>query len=228
MLRALVLALLVANAVFWGWSHGALGALGWAPVRPDEPERLARQVHAQALHLAPAPGDAAPAPARAASTPDTAPQAAAASTGGVCLQAGPFDERQAGVLRSAAQALPAGHWRLDGTALPGRWMVYIGKLADADAVRAKRAELRELGVDTDRPGAALEPGISLGRFASEEAATRALTELGRKGVRSARVVPERRDTPAFVLRLPQADAALRAQVLALGPALAGRDLRACD
>lgn len=228
MLRALVLALLVANAVFWGWSHGALGALGWAPVRPDEPERLARQVHAQALHLAPAPGDAAPAPARAASTPDTAPQAAAASTGGVCLQAGPFDERQAGVLRSAAQALPAGHWRLDGTALPGRWMVYIGKLADADAVRAKRAELRELGVDTDRPGAALEPGISLGRFASEDAATRALTELGRKGVRSARVVPERRDTPAFVLRLPQADAALRAQVLALGPALAGRDLRACD
>ena len=228
MLRALVLALLVANAVFWGWSHGALGALGWAPVRPDEPERLARQVHAQALHLVPAPGDAAPAPARAASTPDTAPQAAAASTGGVCLQAGPFDERQAGVLRSAAQALPAGHWRLDGTALPGRWMVYIGKLADADAVRAKRAELRELGVDTDRPGAALEPGISLGRFASEDAATRALTELGRKGVRTAHVVPERRDTPAFVLRLPQADAALRAQVLALGPALAGRDLRACD
>ena len=228
MLRALVLALLVANAVFWGWSHGALGALGWAPVRPDEPERLARQVHAQALHLVPAPGDAAPAPARAASTPDTAPQAAAASTGGVCLQAGPFDERQAGVLRSAAQALPAGHWRLDGTALPGRWMVYIGKLADADAVRAKRAELRELGVDTDRPGAALEPGISLGRFASEEAATRALTDLGRKGVRTAHVVPERRDTSAFVLRLPQADAALRAQVLALGPALAGRDLRACD
>ena len=228
MLRALVLALLVANAVFWGWSHGALGALGWAPVRPDEPERLARQVHAQALHLVPAPGDAAPAPARAASTPDTAPQAAAASTGGVCLQAGPFDERQAGVLRSAAQALPAGHWRLDGTALPGRWMVYIGKLADADAVRAKRAELRELGVDTDRPGAALEPGISLGRFASEEAATRALTDLGRKGVRTAHVVPERRDTPAFVLRLPQADAALRAQVLALGPALAGKELRACD
>ena len=197
-------------------------------MRPDEPERLARQVNAQALHLVPAPGDAAPAPARAASTPDTAPQAAAASTGGVCLQAGPFDERQAGVLRSAAQALPAGHWRLDGTALPGRWMVYIGKLADADAVRAKRAELRELGVDTDRPGAALEPGISLGRFASEEAATRALTDLGRKGVRTAHVVPERRDTPAFVLRLPQADAALRAQVLALGPALAGRDLRACD
>ena len=228
MLRALVLALLVANAVFWGWSHGALGALGWAPVRPDEPERLARQVHAQALHLVPAPGDAAPAPARAASTPDTAPQAAAASTGGVCLQAGPFDERQAGVLRSAAQALPAGHWRLDGTALPGRWMVYIGKLADADAVRAKRAELRELGVDTDRPGAALEPGISLGRFASEEAATRALTDLGRKGVRTARVVQERQDAPGYMLRLPAVDDALRPQLDALRPALAGKTLRPCS
>ena len=228
MLRAAVLALLLANGVFWAWSHGALSGLGLGPARPDEPERLAQQVHAQALRLAPAPGDAAPAPARAASTPDTAPEATAASSTGICLQAGPFDERQAGVLRSAAQALPAGRWRLDGTALPGRWMVYIGKLADADTVRAKRAELRELGVDTDRPGAALEPGISLGRFASEEAATRALTDLGRKGVRTAHVVPERRDSSAFMLRLPQADAALRAQVLALGPALAGKELRACD
>ena len=203
MLRAAVLALLLANGVFWAWSHGALSGLGLGPARPDEPERLAQQVHAQALRLAPAPGDAAPAPARAASTPDTAPEATAASSTGICLQAGPFDERQAGVLRSAAQALPAGRWRLDGTALPGRWMVYIGKLADADAVRAKR-------------------------FASEEAATRALTDLGRKGVRTVHVVPERRDSSAFMLRLPQADAALRAQVLALGPALAGKELRACD
>ena len=73
MLRAAVLALLLANGVFWAWSHGALSGLGLGPARPDEPERLAQQVHAQALRLAPAPGDAAPAPARAASTPDTAP-----------------------------------------------------------------------------------------------------------------------------------------------------------
>ncbi len=220
MLRAAVLALLVANGAFWAWSHGVFG-LG--SERASEPERLAHQLNAQALRVAPAPSDAPPALAPVASAP-----VAAASGGGACLQAGPFDERQASVLRSAAQALPAGSWRLDPSALPGRWMVYIGKLADADAVRAKRAELRDLGVDTDRPGAALEPGISLGRFSSEEAAQRALADMGRKGVRTARVVPERRDNAAFVLRLPQADAALRAQVLALGAALAGKELHACE
>ncbi len=221
MLRAAVLALLLANGAFWAWSHGVLG-LG--SERAGEPERLAHQLNAQALRVAPTPSDAPPALAPVASEPAVA----ASASGGACLQAGPFDERQASALRSAAQALPAGRWRLDSSALPGRWMVYIGKLADADAVRAKRAELRDLGVDTDRPGAALEPGISLGRFSSEEAAQRALADMGRKGVRTARVVPERRDSAAFILRLPQADAALRAQVLALGAALAGKDLHACD
>jgi hypothetical protein len=127
-----------------------------------------------------------------------------------CLQAGPFDEQQVGALRSAVAGLPAGGWRLDGTALPSRWMVYIGRLADADAVRAKRAELRALGVDTDLPGAGFEPGVALGRYSTEEAAQRALGDLGRKGVRTARVVTERRDGVAYQLRLPQADAALRA------------------
>ena len=147
---------------------------------------------------------------------------------GVCLQAGVFNQQQADTLRRAAASLPAGSWRLEPVQLPGRWMVYVGKLADADAVRTKRSELRDLGVDTDRPGAALEPGLSLGRFSSEEAAQRALTDLGRKGVRTARVVQERRDTPAYLLRLPNADAALRQQVRGLRGALAGKELRACE
>ena len=147
---------------------------------------------------------------------------------GVCLQAGVFNEQQADAVRRAAASLPAGSWRLEPVQLPGRWMVYVGKLADADAVRTKRSELRDLGVDTDRPGAALEPGLSLGRFSSEEASQRALTDLGRKGVRTARVVQERRDTPAYLLRLPNADAALRQQVRGLRGALAGKELRGCE
>jgi hypothetical protein len=74
-----------------------------------------------------------------------------------CLQAGPFDEQQVGALRSAVAGLPAGSWRLDGTALPSRWMVYIGRLADADAVRAKRAELRALGWTPISPARASSP-----------------------------------------------------------------------
>ena len=146
-----------------------------------------------------------------------------------CLQSGGLDERQADHLRRALAALPRGQWQLDASQQSGRWMVYIGKLADAEAVRAKRAELRALGVDTDRPGAALEPGLSLGRFPTEEAAERGLDQLTRKGVRTARVLQERRDTPAYLLRLPAADAALRQQAArSLREPLGGRDWRACD
>ena len=139
-----------------------------------------------------------------------------------------FDEKQATALRTALAKLPDGSWRLEEVQLPGRWMVYVGKLADASAVAAKRAEMRELGVDTDRPGAGLEPGLSLGRFANQEAADRALSDLTRKGVRTARVVQERRDESAYRLRLPRADDALRQQVRSLRGPMAGKDLRACD
>ncbi|MGP1630241.1 MAG: SPOR domain-containing protein, partial [Giesbergeria sp.] len=112
--------------------------------------------------------------------------------------------------------------------LPGRWMVYMGRFADADQLAKKRSELKELGVPYDRPNAALEPGLSLGRFSTEEAAQRGLNILGAKGVRSARVVQERVDLPGFMLRLPEADAQLRTQVEGLRNALAGKALRPCN
>ena len=238
MVGRLVVLLLVANVAWFAWSQGWLRVLGLAPTVQAEPERLERQVRPESLTLrpldaasaaAPAPAPAVPAqPAPAPEPPVAAAPPPPAPAPGVCLQAGVFNEQQADAVRRAAASLPAGSWRLEPVQLPGRWMVYVGKLADADAVRTKRSELRDLGVDTDRPGAALEPGLSLGRFSSEEAAQRALTDLGRKGVRTARVVQERRDTPAYLLRLPNADAALRQQVRGLRGALAGKELRGCE
>jgi hypothetical protein len=231
MIGRLVLLLIAANLAWAAWSQGWLRPLGLGPSVQAEPERLARQVRPEALQLQRLPSAAAatpPAPRRAGPPEPAASAAPEAPAAGVCLQAGTFDAQQIEVVRRAAAELPSGSWRIDPVAVPGRWMVYMGRLADADAVRAKRAELRELGVDSDRPGAALEPGLSLGRFPTEEAAQRALTDLGRKGVKTARVVQERRDTPAYVLRLPRADAALRQQVRNLRAALAGKDLRDCD
>lgn len=242
MIGRLVVVLLIANAAWFAWSQGWLRVLGLAPTAQTEPERLQHQLHPEAITLRPLAAASAPAPAKPAPAPTpaappapapapaaaAAPEAAAPPADSVCLQAGVFDERQAEAVRRAAAHLPAGSWRLDAVQLPGRWMVYVGKLADAEAVRAKRAEMRALGVDTDRPGAALEPGLSLGRFSNEEAAQRGLADLTRKGVRTARVVQERRDTPAYMLRLPSADAALRQQASGLGAALSGKELRACD
>lgn len=147
----------------------------------------------------------------------------------VCLQAGVFNAAQADVLRRTMTSnLPVGSWRMDNVTLPGRWMVYMGRFTDNETLNKKRNELRARKVSFDRPGvAALEPGFTLGRFSSEEAADRALIALAKRGVHSARVVQEREETPSFVLRLPAVDANLRAQLHEMRRALAGKTLRPC-
>lgn len=248
MLRALVLLLLLANGGYYAWSQGLLRDWGLAPHEQAEPQRLANQIHPELLRVLPQPGTqpappaavsgqpaptapAAPAaPAAAPGTPaQSTPEVAAASAPqGECLQAGIFDAAQADVLRRAASALPEGRWRLEPATLPGRWMVYMGRFSDPDQLAKKRAELRALSIAYDRPNGALEPGLSLGRFSTEEAAQRGLATLAAKGVRSARVVQERVDMPGFMLRLPEADARLRAQAEDLRAALAGKALRPCS
>jgi hypothetical protein len=257
MIGRLVILLIAANVAWAAWSQGWLRPIGLGPGRQAEPERLERQLHPDAVSVQPLPADAVDAPPApsapqiplapaAPPAPDATPaqtaeepasatepppqpvQASTATTPTVCLQAGVFDDKQIEPVRRAAAELPDGSWRIEQVSLPGRWMVYVGRLADAEAVRAKREELRRLGVDTDRPGTALEPGLSLGRFSNEETAQRALSDLGRKGVRTARVVQERRDTPAWVLRLPAVDPALRQQAQGLRGALGDKELRVCE
>lgn len=208
-------------------SSGPDAQASHAPAAPDAADE------AQSGH---APADAAPADAAPAAeppsapAPETPPAPAAKAPPSVCLQAGAFTEAQADALRRAAAALPAGSWQLHAVQLPSRWMVYTGKLASAEAAAARRRELNARGIDTDRPGAALEPGLSLGRFSSEDSANRAVADFARRGISGLRVVRERRDTPAYLLRLPAADAALREKLArpSLRQALAGKPLRPCD
>lgn len=239
MLRFLVLVLLLANAGYYAWSQGLLQTWGLAPAQQAEPQRLQQQIQPEALRIvgakapppvaAPASGtEAAESPVSAEPASTASVPVAAAPSAGECLQAGVFDEEQADALRRAAAALPQGSWSLQRTTIAGRWMVYMGRFADSDALAKKRAELREIGVPFDRPNnASLEPGLSLGRFSTEDAAQRGLSNLAAKGVRTARVVQERPDAPGFMLRLPTVDDALRTQVEALRPALAGKTLRPC-
>jgi hypothetical protein len=239
MLRLTVLVLLLANAGYYAWSHNYLQVLGMGPMAQTEPQRLEQQISPEKLQVltpssapkaaSPDASAAAAAPGPAASTPTVAAAAIPAEPT-VCLQAGAFDEPQAEAVRRAAANLPAGSWTLDATPVSGRWMVYMGKFADADALDKKRAELRARKVDFDRTNnPSLEPGLSLGRYSTEEAAHRALTTLGTQGVRTARVVQERGDTPAWTLHLPAATPALRSQVeTQLVSVLASKPLRACN
>lgn len=95
MLRGLLLALLLANLAFFVWTQGGFGTTGGAAAAGDqEPERLARQVHPEAVQLLTPPiaasgaapqasaASAAASPAgatKAASAPSTPASEAAAS-----------------------------------------------------------------------------------------------------------------------------------------------------
>ena len=235
MLRLAVIVLLLANAGYYAWSQGLLRPLGYAPQEQSEPQRMTQQIRPETLQILKVnpskTSSASPSQATAANdspTPPTTPAASPPADSAECLQAGVFDDRQAEALRTAAAGLPAGSWTLEPTPIPGRWMVYMGRFDDIETLDRKRAELRARKVDHDRAGGTLELGLSLGRFASKEAAERELTNLANKGVRTARVLQERPDATGFTLRLPAVTDALRPQLEPLRTAMAGKTLRACS
>lgn len=238
MLRLAVIALLLANAGYYAYTQGWLRSAGLVTPEQAEPQRLQQQIRPETLKVLraqgatnnptppPAPA-AAPAAVTAASAP--APTAAAPADAGECLQAGVFDDKQAAALRTAAAALPPGSWSLESTPITGRWMIYMGRFDDQDTLDKKRAELRARKVDFDRAGGTLEPGLSLGRFSTEEAAQRGLTALNAQGVRTARVILERQAATGFILKLPAVTDAQRQRWLAtLRPAMAGKTLGSCS
>lgn len=218
MLRFFVLALLLLNGVYFAWSQGFLRSSGLAPAQQSEPQRLAQQIKPEAMQvltvqerkLAQAP----PAPPKPTS----------------CWQAGVFDEAQGRLLREALVAadLPAGAWSLDPVVAPGRWIVYMGKFANAQALAKKSAELAAIKLKIEPPkDPALRPGLSLGGYETEAAAIAALATLVERGVRTARVLPERAEVRGVLLRLPAADDALRGKMEDLKPVLADKALIPC-
>ena len=219
MLRLAVIALLLANAGYYAWSQGLLKDWGFAPEEQAEPQRMNQQIRPETLQIlrvnpskTSSSSSSSSSPPPSPSTPGTATASADVASSAAsspppadtaeCLQAGVFDERQADALRTAAANLPPGSWLLEPTPIPGRWMVYMGRFEDLETLDRKRAELRARKVDHDRAGGTLEYGLSLGRFSSKEAAERELANLGNKGVRTARVIQERPESPGFTLRLP--------------------------
>jgi len=225
MLRSLALALLLANALYFAWGQGLLAAYGLAPARQSEPERLAQQIRPEAMQLVlPA------APATPASTAVQAPPAPPALPAGVsCLQVGVFTERQARTLQPRLKAgLPEGSWSFESSGDSVRWIIYMGKYISKAAMNRKRQMLEQLGLPFEPPlSPMLNPGLSLGSFASRVEAEEALTRMNQRGLRSARVMLERPELPSLWLKLPAVDAAMRTQLDALKPQLAGKAVQSC-
>ena len=157
------------------------------------------------------------------------PAAPAPPPATACWVATGFTPTQADALRSAltASGLPRGSWQLGEVKLGGRWVVYMGRY-NAEQLERKKTELREIGVAFRDLSGPLSQGLALGTYSSEAAAQQALQDVGKKGVRTARVAQEREETSAWNLRLPEVTDAQRATVAGLGAALAGKRLQRCN
>ncbi len=125
-------------------------------------------------------------------------------------------------------SLPPGAWNFEAVTEPPRWIIYMGRYAGADVVNKKKAELRQIGVSFENvTTAGLEPGLSLGGFASQAAAQQQLNTLSQRGVRTAKLVQERAEVSGQMLRLLQVDDTVRPRLDDLKAALSGKPLRTC-
>jgi hypothetical protein len=218
MLRLAVLLLLLGNAGYYAWSQGWLAGAGFEPARQTEPQRLRQQINPQALRIVAADEARALDPT----------SSAAGSKAPECLQAGLFEDSQMAGLREALQPWPSGSWSLEPTVEPARWIVYMGKYLTLENVSRKKAELRQMGVSFEAPSnPSLEPGLSLGGFATQAAAAAQMEALSQRGVHTAKVVQERPESRGQLLKLPSVDDGMRQRLEDLKPALSGKTLRPC-
>ena len=219
MLRLVVLLLVLMNGVYFAWSQGLLRAYGFAPVQQSEPQRLAQQLHPEAMQVL-----SSEEARRAESSPPAVPARPV-----VCLQAGLFDDKQSAFLRNALEpALPTGSCELRPEVEPARWIIYMGKFTNTEVADRKRDELQALKLKFEPlQNPALEPGLSLGGFATQDAAKAALQQLSQRGVRTARVTQELAEVRGNLLVIPAADDTLRTRLEEFGTALAGKPLRPC-
>jgi len=218
MLRLLVLALIFANGLFMAWSNGLLRAYGFGPAQQRETYRLEQQIKPETVRIL---TGAELKRAEAQALADLAPKE--------CLQAGPFDDAQVIVLRRALESvLGASDWQFEAVVLPARWIIYMGKFANAEGLAKKRGELQAMNLTPhglNNP--ALEIGLSLGSFESQGSATAELNRLTARGIRTARVLQEHPEVHANQLRLPAVSESLKVRLQEVKPALAGRPLTSC-
>ena len=215
MLRWIVLALLVANALFFSWSRGWLAPLGYAPQSERDTTRWEQQIRPDLLHvLSSAEAAAALGNARPAATPAL-----------VCLESEPLAATAVDAAeQSLAAVLPERGWIRATRDTPAQWAVVIGPLPVRDALQKKAEELGRLRIahETLKLPGDVGTGLSLGRFDNQAAAQAALDSLARRNVRTARVLRLHDASTELRLRLEnatpeQADVLRALKAAALGP-----------
>ncbi|XHS79781.1 hypothetical protein ACFJGW_07320 [Burkholderiaceae bacterium UC74_6] len=210
MMRTIVLVLVVANALFFGWSQGWLdGVTGTHADGGREPQRLEQQLNAQKVRLL---GSDA--------------QAALQKT--ACLALGPYADAES--LRLAQTSLvkagvPANLIAPVQQAMPGIWAVATIKLTTPDFRARKEETYRKMHIDFEllkgRPDE--DPTLILSRHDSEKAAQAALAALDARALKGLRVLPLQPAGTRTELVVDKADGLLQAKLRNLrDPALAAK------
>ena len=220
----------------------SLAAATQEPAAPEPTAAAAAPAPAAAPATAPSEEPATPpAPATPSAPPPAPPEptvpvvaVATANATTRCMQAGPFDDDQATVLSATlARTLPKDSWEMETSVQRGRWIVYSGKLADNDALEARKAELKQMKVAFREVNSKeLQPGLVLGTFSAEASAQQGLKDVARAGVKGAKVLEVRPDVSSHRLRLPKAteaqlSAAAQAIAKATGASTADNSLQPC-
>lgn len=215
-----MLILALANLGFYAWTQGWIDDVVGIRARGDrEPERLLHQVRPEMVVILP-PGIAS-APAVTAAAPLA------------CLEAGPFNLAEVSgaeaVLRTATPPVPDGRWTRVTIDKPGSWLIYMGKYAGPQAMARKEEELkrRDVPYEEINSPAALDPGLSLGRFDDRANAVKALSDFTGQGIHTARVVELTAPVSVHMLRVDQADAALAGQLGTLKADALGKGFAQC-
>ena len=218
MLRFFVLLLLLANGAYFAWTQGHLAIIGMAPAVQTEPQRQQAQIKPEAIRLL------SPTEAKRVEALAAAPSPKPAE----CLQTALLSDAQAAAVRNVITLLPANAWTLSSATEPARWIIYMGKYANAEVLAKKKSELRVLGINAESlKNATLEPGLSLGAYGTQQQANEAISQLARRGVRTGRVLQELPERSGQILKLPAVDDTLRLQLDPFKALLGTNALFAC-
>lgn len=245
MLKILFGLLLVINGGLYAFEHGYLNSL----IPPShDPLRLKQQLNPDLLKLVPLDvekAEAGKAEKVAAVEPEKIPQAIEKPAEKpiekpvekpaevlACTEIGNFEATEAKNFEAKLAALTLGD-RLSRRQIQenARFIVYIPPLANKEAADKKGGELKRLGVDdffVITEHTALQWGISLGIFKSEEAARNHLAALNQKGVRSAKVAPHNAVAPKVAFQFRRLDAATKANLDKIRATFPRQEARACS
>lgn len=230
MLRAFVLALLIANITFFAWTQGWLGA-AHSQTADREPDRLQRQVNAEhvkvnaaASRQAASASSAPVAPAPSKSSP--APQALA------CLEAGPLADDEAMQLARATIkhiGLSTANLSVRQEETPPTWAVITIKMPSRDFQTRKEETLKRLHIPYTilHSPPELDTSLLLSQHENQAQAQAQFDAHERRGLKGIRVLAMPRPNAQY-LHINQLSASQHAELLKLrDKALGPRRFMAC-